>query len=101
VSIIRTGTKPRKVIRYLLNQKTARSFEQVLSDMTERLQAPWGAIRKVFTLCGHPVETLEDFFKEERIFLACPNDRHVSEDFVLDSDGKDISLGVLINFFND
>lgn len=56
--------------------------------MTERLQAPWGAIRKVYTLSGQAVETLEGFFQEDKIFLACPNERHTSDDFILDNEGK-------------
>ena len=52
VTIIRSGMKPRKVSRYLLNQKTARSFEQVLSDITGSVKPDWGAIRKVYALSG-------------------------------------------------
>lgn len=35
VTIIRYGMKPRKAVRFLLNKKTARSYVQVLNEVSE------------------------------------------------------------------
>ncbi|CAG7825533.1 unnamed protein product [Allacma fusca] len=86
VTIIRSGMKPRKASRFLLNKKTAHSFDQVLNDMTESIKPDWGAVRKVYTMNGKEVTALEDFFKDEDIFLVCPNDRVGPDDFDLDSE---------------
>ena len=55
VTIIRSGTRPRKAIRLLLNRKTVHSFEQVLHDISETIQLDSGPVRRIFTLEGNPV----------------------------------------------
>jgi len=116
VTVIRNGMKPRKASRFLLNKKTARSYDQVLTDMTAAIKPDWGAIRRVYMFNSHKevlgciigirirnvlvcnwtkitnsfylqVTCLEDFFGSEDIFLASPNDRVCSEDFDLDFEG--------------
>ncbi|CAL8108268.1 unnamed protein product [Orchesella dallaii] len=85
VTIIRHGPKPRKTVRFLLNKKTAVSYDQVLNDVTSSLKPDWGAVRHVYTVSGRVVATLEDFFGEDDIFLACPNGRVLTpQDFELD-----------------
>lgn len=55
IIIIRSGLKPRKCFRILLNKKTAHSFDQVLTDITSTIKLDTGAVRKVFTLSGQEV----------------------------------------------
>ena len=55
VTIIRNGSKPRKAVRVLLNRKTAHSFDQVLTDITEAIKLDSGAVKRIFTLEGRPV----------------------------------------------
>ena len=50
VTVIRSGVKPRKAVRVLLNKKTAHSFEQVLADITEAIKLDSGAVKKLYTL---------------------------------------------------
>ena len=58
VTIIRNGTKPRKAVRILLNKKTAHSFQQVLSDITETIKLDSGPVKKIFTVDGKPVSQM-------------------------------------------
>ena len=55
VTVIRNGTKPRKAVRILLNKKTAHSYEQVLTDITDAIKLDSGTVKKIFTLSGQPV----------------------------------------------
>lgn len=55
VTVIRSGVKPRKAVRVLLNKKTAHSFEQVLTDITEAIKLDSGAVRRLYTLDGKQV----------------------------------------------
>ncbi|XP_042240170.1 neuronal migration protein doublecortin-like [Homarus americanus] len=55
VTVIRNGVRPRKAVRILLNRRTARSLEQVLSDITHAIKLDTGAVRKIFTLDGRQV----------------------------------------------
>uniref|UniRef100_A0ACB8FWY1 Uncharacterized protein n=1 Tax=Sphaerodactylus townsendi TaxID=933632 RepID=A0ACB8FWY1_9SAUR len=55
VTIIRSGVKPRKAVRVLLNKKTAHSFEQVLTDITEAIKLETGIVKKLYTLDGKQV----------------------------------------------
>ncbi len=55
VTVIKSGAKPRKAVRILLNKKTAHSFEQVLTDITDAIKLDSGAVRKLYTLDGRQV----------------------------------------------
>ena len=55
ITVIRNGARPRKAVRILLNKKTAHSFDQVLTDITEAIKLESGACRKIFTLDGKQV----------------------------------------------
>lgn len=60
VTIIRSGVKPRKAVRILLNKKTAHSFEQVLTDITDAIKLDSGVVKRLYTLDGKQVRY---FFK--------------------------------------
>lgn len=55
VTIIRSGVKPRKAVRILLNKKTAHSFEQVLTDITEAVKLDSGVVKRLYTVDGKMV----------------------------------------------
>lgn len=99
VTIVRNGTKPRKAIRILLNKKTAHTFQQVMSDITEAIKLDTGAVKRIFTIGGRQVrfyvsfhhkfttvilwffcEVLCDFLNEG--YLSTP---HSNENFSIES----------------
>ncbi|KAJ8281130.1 hypothetical protein GJAV_G00063870 [Gymnothorax javanicus] len=86
VTVIRGGVKPRKAVRVLLNKKTAHSFEQVLSDITDAIKLDTGVVKRLYTLEGKQVTCLQDFFGEDDVFIACGPEkyRYAQDDFVLD-----------------
>ncbi|CAL4126621.1 unnamed protein product, partial [Meganyctiphanes norvegica] len=86
ITVIRNGIRPRKAVRILLNRRTARSFEQVLSDITHTIKLDSGAVRKVFTLDGRQVLSLRDFFYEDDIFIAYGQEKYSHDDFDLDTE---------------
>ncbi|CAM4358985.1 serine/threonine-protein kinase DCLK1 isoform X1 [Lepidochelys kempii] len=85
VTIIRSGVKPRKAVRILLNKKTAHSFEQVLTDITDAIKLDSGVVKRLYTLDGKQVICLQDFFGDDDIFIACgPEKFRYQDDFLLD-----------------
>uniref|UniRef100_A0A671NZU8 Serine/threonine-protein kinase DCLK2 n=1 Tax=Sinocyclocheilus anshuiensis TaxID=1608454 RepID=A0A671NZU8_9TELE len=85
VTIIRSGVKPRKAVRILLNKKTAHSFEQVLTDITDAIKLDSGVVKRLYTVDGKMVTCLQDFFGEDDIFIACgPEKFRYQDDFLLD-----------------
>lgn len=58
VTVIRSGVKPRKAVRILLNKKTAHSFEQVLTDITDSIKLDSGVVKRIYTLEGKQVGLL-------------------------------------------
>ncbi|XP_041788969.1 serine/threonine-protein kinase DCLK2 isoform X2 [Chelmon rostratus] len=90
VTVIRSGVKPRKAVRILLNKKTAHSFEQVLTDITDAIKLDSGAVRRLYTLEGKQITCLQDFFGDDDVFIACGPEkyRYAQDDFVLDHSGK-------------
>ncbi|KAM7419462.1 hypothetical protein PAMA_016533 [Pampus argenteus] len=90
VTVIRSGVKPRKAVRILLNKKTAHSFEQVLTDITDAIKLDSGAVRRLYTLEGKQIICLQDFFGDDDVFIACGPEkyRYAQDDFLLDHSGK-------------
>uniref|UniRef100_A0A670J7Q9 Doublecortin like kinase 2 n=1 Tax=Podarcis muralis TaxID=64176 RepID=A0A670J7Q9_PODMU len=90
VTVIRSGVKPRKAVRILLNKKTAHSFDQVLTDITEAIKLDSGVVKRICTLDGKQVTCLQDFFGDDDVFIACGPEkyRYAQDDFVLDHSGN-------------
>ncbi|XP_039996975.1 serine/threonine-protein kinase DCLK2-like [Xiphias gladius] len=90
VTVIRSGVKPRKAVRVLLNKKTAHSFEQVLADITEAIKLDSGAVKRLYTLDGKQLTCLQDFFGDDDVFMACGPEkfRYAQDDFVLTHSSK-------------
>ncbi|KAM9781502.1 neuronal migration protein doublecortin-like [Syngnathus typhle] len=86
VTVMRSGVKPRKAVRILLNKKTAHSFEQVLTDITEAIKLESGVVKRIYTLDGKQVTCLQDFFADDDVFIACGPEKHryAQDDFSLD-----------------
>uniref|UniRef100_A0A674C6Z4 Serine/threonine-protein kinase DCLK2 n=1 Tax=Salmo trutta TaxID=8032 RepID=A0A674C6Z4_SALTR len=93
VTIIRSGVKPRKAVRILLNKKTAHSFEQVLSDITDAIKMDSGVVKRLYTVDGKLVTCLQDFFGDDDIFMACgPEKFRYQDDFLLDESGEIVMI---------
>uniref|UniRef100_A0A8C5GT27 Serine/threonine-protein kinase DCLK2 n=1 Tax=Gouania willdenowi TaxID=441366 RepID=A0A8C5GT27_GOUWI len=89
VTVVRSGVKPRKAVRILLNKKTAHSYEQVLTDITDAIKLDSGVVKKIYTLEGKLVSCLQDFFGDEDVFVACgPEKLRYQDDLLLDDNGK-------------
>ncbi|XP_068443638.1 serine/threonine-protein kinase DCLK2-like [Clinocottus analis] len=90
VTVIRSGVKPRKAVRILLNKKTAHSFHQVLADITEAIKLDSGAVKRLYTLDGKQLTCLQDFFGDDDVFMACGPEkfRYAQDDFVLTQSSK-------------
>uniref|UniRef100_A0A0C9RVX3 non-specific serine/threonine protein kinase n=1 Tax=Fopius arisanus TaxID=64838 RepID=A0A0C9RVX3_9HYME len=84
ITLIRHGTKPRKVLRLLLNKRNAASLEHVLEAVTQVVKLDCGAVRRVYTLSGKLVITLDQFFESEEVFIAYGAEKSTQEDFELD-----------------
>ncbi|XP_011258228.1 serine/threonine-protein kinase GA29083 isoform X2 [Camponotus floridanus] len=84
VTLIRHGTKPRKVMRLLLNKRNAPSLEHAMEAITEAVKLDSGAVRKVYTLSGQHITSLEQFFDNDDIFVAYGPEKSIQEDFELD-----------------
>ncbi|XP_050321471.1 serine/threonine-protein kinase GL21140 isoform X1 [Bactrocera neohumeralis] len=87
VTLIRNGTKPRTIMRLLLNKRNSPSFDHVLTAITQVVRLDTGYVRKVFTLSGSPVVQLADFFGPDDIFFAYGTERvNNPDDFKLEPD---------------
>ncbi|XP_041659965.1 serine/threonine-protein kinase DCLK1b [Cheilinus undulatus] len=87
VTIVRSGVKPRKAVRILLNKKTAHSFEQVMTDITDAIKLDSGVVKRLYTVDGKIVTCLQDLFGDDDIFIACgPEKFRYQDDFNLDED---------------
>eukprot|EP00096_Caligus_rogercresseyi_P009150 TRINITY_DN3055_c1_g1_i1.p1 TRINITY_DN3055_c1_g1~~TRINITY_DN3055_c1_g1_i1.p1 ORF type:complete len:660 (-),score=257.16 TRINITY_DN3055_c1_g1_i1:330-2309(-) len=83
IAVLRSGLKPRRAVRVLLNSRNTKSFDNILSDLTNTVKLDSGAVRKIFTLCGKPVVNVQDF-NESEVFIAYGVDKCDKEDFDLD-----------------
>uniref|UniRef100_W5N8X9 Doublecortin n=1 Tax=Lepisosteus oculatus TaxID=7918 RepID=W5N8X9_LEPOC len=96
VTVMRSGVKPRKAVRVLLNKKTAHSFEQVLTDITEAIKLESGVVKRIYTLDGKQVTCLQDFFGDDDVFIACGPEkfRYAQDDFSLDENECHVMKGI-------
>ena len=67
----------------LLNNRNTKSLDMVLADLTNTVRLDTGAVRKMFTLSGTPVNSLLDLGEEE-VFIAYGVDKASQDDFDLD-----------------
>ena len=86
VTLIRNGSKPRKVLRLLLNKRNAPSLEHAFEAITNAVKLDSGAVRRVYTLAGKPVISLEQFFECEEVFVAYGSEKSTQDDFELDTE---------------
>ena len=83
ITVLRSGTRPRKALRVLLNNRNTRSLDMLLADLTNTVKLDTGAVRKIYTLNGKAVNALIDLGDEE-VFIAYGVDKCSSDDFDLD-----------------
>jgi len=83
ITVLRSGTRPRKALRVLLNSRNTKSLDMVLADLTNIVKLDSGAVRKIFTLSGTPVASLADL-QDEEVFIAYGVDKASPDDFDLD-----------------
>merc|ERR1719270_23678 len=83
ITVLRSGTRPRKAVRVLLNNRNTRSLDMLLADLTNTVKLDTGAVRKIYTLAGKAVNALIDLGDEE-VFIAYGVDKCTSDDFDLD-----------------
>ena len=57
ITVIRNGARPRKATKILLNRKTAHSFQQVMSDISDAVKTTGGTVKKIYTMEGKKVMT--------------------------------------------
>merc|ERR1719270_1930707 len=60
ITVLRSGTRPRKAVRVLLNNRNTRSLDMLLADLTNTVKLDTGAVRKIYTLAGKAVNALID-----------------------------------------
>uniref|UniRef100_A0A3B1JQY5 Serine/threonine-protein kinase DCLK2 n=1 Tax=Astyanax mexicanus TaxID=7994 RepID=A0A3B1JQY5_ASTMX len=103
VTVIRSGVKPRKAVRILLNKKTAHSFDQVLADITEAIKLDSGAVKKLYTLDGKQLTSLQDFFGDDDVFIACGLEkfRYAQDDAAIGHAGKPSAAAFLTILVGD
>lgn len=86
VTLIRSGVRPRRLVRLLLNKRNAPSFEHALSAMTEAVKLDSGAVRKVFNSSGVQLLTLHDLFQSDPVLFVYGSERFSPDDFQLDAE---------------
>lgn len=94
ITIIRNGIKPRRLVRHLLNKRTAQSFDMVISDITAIVKLNSGVVRKLYSISGKQVNSLADFFGDDLIFIAYGTERICCDDFyVISEEYKRMEIG--------
>jgi len=82
VTVIRNGFRPRRIVKVLLNRRTAQTFEQVLDDVTSAVGVIGGSgVRKLYSIDGKPVQGLSDLFNSEaQVFIAVGDEKFHAHD---------------------
>jgi len=83
ITVLRSGTRPRKALRVLLNNRNTRSLDMLLADFTSIVKLDTGAVRRIYSLTGKAINSLIDLGEEE-VFIAYGVDKCTADDFDLD-----------------
>lgn len=86
ITLIRNGTRPRRIARLLLNKRNSPSVEHVFEAIAEVIKLDSGIVKKVYTLSGQHITQLEQFFDEEDIFIVYGLEKPNPDDFELDTE---------------
>ncbi|RDD45335.1 Serine/threonine-protein kinase DCLK1 [Trichoplax sp. H2] len=71
VTVVKSGPRPRKVGKIMLNKKTGQTFDQVLNDISETLRLPSNnRIKKLYTTNGKALRELSEMLGSDKIFIA-------------------------------
>ncbi|CAF2882352.1 unnamed protein product [Rotaria sp. Silwood2] len=77
ITIVKQGNeKPHKTITILLNRRTVQTYDQLLSDISESFgyqKNRTDKIKRLFNLKGKQVNGINDFFRDDDIFVASAN----------------------------
>ncbi|CAF0779210.1 unnamed protein product [Adineta steineri] len=96
ITIVKQGhEKTHKTITILLNRRTVQTFEQLLSDISEAFgyqKNRSDKIKCLYNLKGRQVNGINDFFRDDDVFVAVTNSTDISS-----VDLNEISLRI----FND
>ena len=77
IAILRSGLKPRKAVRVLLNNRNTKSFETLLGDLTNTVKLDTGAVRKIFTLDGNFIKVIANLEQWKQVMVYfCPASGH-------------------------
>lgn len=76
ITVVRNGPKPRGNVKILLNRRSVQSFEHLTKDISEAFGPKWKAnkVRKLFTVKGREVQGVNDFFRDDDVFIAIGNE---------------------------
>jgi len=55
IYVIRAGSRPRNIVRKLLNKRTAGTFDVLLTHLAKALDVDTGTIKHIYTIYGRPV----------------------------------------------
>ncbi|CAF1230696.1 unnamed protein product [Rotaria sp. Silwood1] len=84
ITIIKQGNeKPHKTITILLNKRTGQTFDQLLSDISEAFGHQKNRsekIKRLYNLRGRHINGINDFFREDDIFIAATATNDISSE---------------------
>jgi len=78
ITVIRSGSRPRRAVRVLLNRKTARSFDQVLTGITDAVKLDCGAVKKLFSLDGKQVSLYRSRLRKTMLKCDISDSDHIT-----------------------
>ncbi|CAF2603494.1 unnamed protein product [Rotaria sp. Silwood2] len=84
ITIVKQGNeKPHKTITILLNKRTGQTLDQLLSDISEAFghqKHRTDKIKRLYNLRGRQINGINDFFREDEIFIASTHTNEISSE---------------------
>lgn len=99
------ATSKRKASRILLSKRNTSSMDSVLNEISNLFRVDSSNVRRLFSMDGNHVHSLNDLFELDVVFLVVGNEKTHSKDFHFEQEGNlvllflvKISLIIKINF---
>lgn len=80
--------RPRTAHKLLINTKNTESLDMFMNEICQLFKLEYANVRRLFTLSGVEIESPDDLFEQEAVFIVMGNDKVHMKDFELDANER-------------
>lgn len=80
--------RPRMAHKLLISKKNTETLDMFMNEICQLFKLEYANVRRLFTLSGVEIESPDDLFEQEAVFIVMGNDKVHMKDFELDANER-------------